>query len=90
MKQKFSGVVVLIFCLGFYLQAQQNQPKITLVPVVGPVYMLQGGGGNIGLVADAVGMLMVDAMFERVAGEIREAAKSLPGGDRVRFLVNTH
>ena len=90
MKQKFSGVVVLIFCLGFYLQAQQNQPKITLVPVVGPVYMLQGGGGNIGLVADAVGMLMVDAMFERVAGEIREAVKTLPGGDRVRILVNTH
>jgi len=80
----------LIFCLGSYLQAQQNPPKITLVPVAGPVYMLQGGGGNIGIVADAVGMLMIDAMFERMAGEIREAIKSLPGGDRVRLLINTH
>ena len=25
-----------------------------------------------------------------MAGEIREAIKSLPGGDRVRLLVNTH
>ncbi|MGD1010802.1 MAG: MBL fold metallo-hydrolase [Candidatus Aminicenantales bacterium] len=90
MKRKYSGIIVLIFCLGSYLQAQQNPPKITLVPVAGPVYMLQGGGGNIGIVADAVGMLMIDAMFERMAGEIREAIKSLPGGDRVRLLINTH
>jgi glyoxylase-like metal-dependent hydrolase (beta-lactamase superfamily II) len=90
MKRKFSAVVVFVFCRGFSLQAQQNPPKITLVPVAGPVYLLQGGGGNIGLVADATGIFMIDAMFERVAGEIREAAKSLPGGDRVRFLVNTH
>jgi glyoxylase-like metal-dependent hydrolase (beta-lactamase superfamily II) len=90
MKRKHSGIIVLIFCLGSYLQAQQNPPKITLVPVAGPVYMLQGGGGNIGIVADAAGMFMIDAMFERAAGEIREAVKSLPGGDRVRVLVNTH
>jgi len=90
MKRISSGIIVLIFCLGPYLQAQQNPPKITLVPVAGPVSMLQGGGGNIGIVADAAGMFMIDAMFERMAGEIREAIKSLPGGDRVRLLINTH
>jgi cyclase len=89
-KRKFSAVVVLIFCLGLCLQARQNPPKIALVPVAGPVTMLQGGGGNIGIVADAAGILMIDAMFERAIGEIREAVKSLPGGDRVRVLVNTH
>lgn len=90
MKRKYSGILILIFCLGPCLQAQQNPPEITLVPVAGPVYMLQGGGGNIGIVADAAGMFMTDAMFEGVAGEIREAIKSLPGGDRMRMLVNTH
>lgn len=90
MKRKFSAVVVTFFCLGFYLRAQQNPPKITLVPVAGPVYMLQGSGGNIGIVADAAGVIMIDAMFERGAGEIRETVKALPGGDRVRVLVNTH
>ena len=90
MKRKFSAVVVLVFCLGFYVQAQQTPPKVTLVPVAGPVYMLQGSGGNIGIVADAAGIFMIDAMFERVTGEIREAIKSLPGGDRVRVLLNTH
>lgn len=90
MKRKFSAVVVLLFCFGSYLRAQQNPPKITLVPVAGPVYALQGSGGNIGIVADVVGIFMIDAMFERAAGEIREAVKTLPGGDRVRILVNTH
>jgi glyoxylase-like metal-dependent hydrolase (beta-lactamase superfamily II) len=88
--RKLSAVAVLIFCLGFYLQAQQNQPKIALVPVAGPVYMLQGGGGNIGIVADAAGLFMIDAMFERAAGAIREALSSLPGGAKVRALLNTH
>jgi hypothetical protein len=70
------AVVILIFCLGASLQAQPNPPKITLVPVAGPVFMLQGGGGNIGIVADAAGMFMIDAMFERAIGEIR--AEGLP------------
>jgi len=90
MKRKHSGVFILIFCLACFLQAQQSPPKITLVPVAGPVFMLQGGGGNIGIVADAAGIVMIDAMFERAAGEIREAVKSLPGADRIRLLVNTH
>jgi cyclase len=90
MKRKYSAVAISLFCLGFFLRAQQNPPKITLVPVAGPVTMLQGGGGNIGIVADAAGIFMIDAMFERGAGEIREAFKTLPGGGRVRVLVNTH
>jgi glyoxylase-like metal-dependent hydrolase (beta-lactamase superfamily II) len=52
--------------------------------------MLQGDGGNIGIMADPEGVLMVDSMYQRSANRIRAAIKSLPGGDKVRFLVNTH
>jgi glyoxylase-like metal-dependent hydrolase (beta-lactamase superfamily II) len=52
--------------------------------------MLQGGGGNVGVVADPAGVFMIDAMEEATAGAIREAIKSLSGGDRIRILVNTH
>ncbi len=64
--------------------AQQSQARITILPVAGPVYMLQGGGGNIGAVADPAGMLLIDAMEKPVADQIRAAIRSLPGGDRVR------
>ena len=72
------------------VQAQQNRIEISLTPVAGPVYMLQGGGGNIGVVADPLGVLMIDAMETPSSDQIRAAIKSLPGGDRVRVLVDTH
>jgi cyclase len=83
--------LVAILLLATGLQAQQGQPKVNLVPVAGPLYMLQeGGAGNVGVVADPAGVFMVDAMVEADAGAIREAIKSLPGGDHVRILLNTH
>lgn len=72
------------------LSGQQAPPKIELVPVAGSVHMLQGGGGNIGVVADEAGLVLIDAMFERVADGVRAALKDLPGGGLVRVLVNTH
>ena len=56
MKRRLLAIVAFVFCLGFSLQPQQDPAKITLVPVAGPVFMLQGGGGNIGIVADAAGV----------------------------------
>jgi cyclase len=80
----------LAFCWTLGSPAQQAAPKIELVNVAGPLYMLQGGGGNVGVVADAAGLLLIDALFERAADGLRQAVKSVPGGDHVRLLVNTH
>jgi cyclase len=82
--------VTTILCIPVLLKAQQAQVKFTLTPVAGQVYMLQGDGGNVGVLADPSGVLMVDSMYQRSAPQIRAAIKALPGGDRVRFLVNTH
>lgn len=72
------------------LSGQGNPPKLELKQVAGSVYMISGDGGNIGLITDPAGLLMIDAMEEPVAGQIRALVRSLPGGDQVRFLVNTH
>jgi glyoxylase-like metal-dependent hydrolase (beta-lactamase superfamily II) len=91
MKRLIPGAFFLIFGLAISLQAQQNQPKLSIIPVAGPVYMLgAGSNGNVGIVADPAGVFMIDAMEEEMAGQIRAAIRSLPGGDRVRVLVNTH
>jgi len=91
MKRLIPGAFFLIFGLTISLQAQQNQPKLSIIPVAGPVYMLgAGGNGNVGIVTDPAGVFMIDAMEEEMAGQIRAAIRSLPGGDRVRVLVNTH
>jgi len=91
MKRLNPGAFFLILGLTVCLQAQQNQPKLSIIPVAGPVYMLEAGGnGNVGIVADPVGVFMIDAMEEEMAGQIRAAIRPVPGGDRVRVLVNTH
>ena len=92
MKRKGWLVLPGILGLAFFARAQGQQapPPVALVPVAGPVYMLEGGGGNIGVVADETGLVLIDAMFERSAEGIRQAVKALAGGGRVRVLVNTH
>jgi len=90
MRQKTVNVLFSILFLSIFLSSQQSPPQINLVPVAGPVYMLEGAGGNIGVVADDAGLFMIDAMYEQVAGAIREAVKPLAGGARVRVLLNTH
>ena len=92
MKRNTLGILVIGFGLVICLRAQQKEPfAVTVIPVAGPVYMLESGGnGNVGVVADPDGILMIDAMEEEMAGRLRAALKPLPGGDRVRVLVNTH
>ena len=90
MKQTKLIVLLTALFVPALLQAQ-NQMQVTRVPVAGPVYMLQGsGGGNVGVIADPSGVILIDAMDERSAGQIRAAVKDLPGGNHVRFLINTH
>jgi cyclase len=83
-------LIISILSMPVFLCAQQGQQKITTIPVAGPIYMLQGGGGNIGVIADSAGVFMIDAMDERSADQIRTAIKALPGGDKIRIVINTH
>jgi len=81
-------ILCMLFCLPALLPAQQA--KTAAVPVAGPIFMIQGEGGNIGVIADPAGSIMIDSMYERSAAQIRSALKAVPGGEKIRFLINTH
>jgi len=84
MKSAAFTVFLLLLCVPAF-------PQITSAPVAGPVYMLQGpGGGNVGVIADLSGVIVIDSMDQKSAGQIRESIRKLPGGGQVRMLVNTH
>jgi cyclase len=87
---RFLKIAAAVVAVTALVPAQQAPPRARLVPVAGPLSMVEGSGGNIGVVADEAGLLMIDAQFEASAGAVREALKPLPGGGRVRILVNTH
>ena len=91
MKRVFPTACIALIALAASLQAQQPEAEFKLTPVAGQVYLLQGeGAGNVGVLADPAGMILIDSMFQRSAPSIRKAIQSLPGGDKVRFLINTH
>ena len=91
MKRLILTFVVSMLCIPAFLPAQQGPVKITTTQVAGPVYMLESGGaGNIGVIADPGGVYIIDSMYERFADQIRAALKTLPGGDKIRCIINTH
>jgi len=70
------------------LCAQQGDVKT--IPVEGPVYMLEGGGGgNIGVLTTPSGLVVIDAMMANSSEQIKNALRAI-GGDNIRYLINTH
>ena len=58
-------------------------------PVRGAVHMLSGSGGNIGLLADRDGLLLVDAGIAVSQAKIERALANLSPGP-VKYVINTH
>ncbi len=65
--------------------------ELRIVPVAGNVYMIQrpGGGGNVGVLVGAEGVLLVDAMFAPLADKLVAAVGEVTSSE-IRFLINTH
>lgn len=57
--------------------------------ISGPVYMLTGRGGNIGLCAGEDGVFMIDDQYAPMTPAIRQAMAQVTT-DPVRFILNTH
>jgi glyoxylase-like metal-dependent hydrolase (beta-lactamase superfamily II) len=81
---------VLVVALGAAVGAQAPAAKVTRMPVAGPVSVLIGPAGNVGVVADPAGVVLIDAMEAPLADEMRAAIAALPGGRHVRMVINTH
>jgi len=68
--------------------AQQDVPAKTQ-NVSGPVHMIEGSGGNIGVSAGEDGLLIIDTQFANMAGKITAELEKLNKGP-LKFVVNTH
>jgi len=69
---------------------QQAQPTpITTTDLGDGLYMLQGRGGNIGVLAGDDGVFVIDSQYADMAPGILSAIDDI-AGDSPRYLVNTH
>ncbi|MFF3559483.1 MBL fold metallo-hydrolase [Streptomyces sp. NPDC002574] len=71
------------------INAAAARDPITVKPLRGGVYLLQGSGGNIGVLPSRDGAFMVDAGIAVSRQKMESALRKL-GASRIRYLVNTH
>ena len=82
--------ITFIYLLSFATQADDHAPaKIKTHSVAGNVYMLEGDGGNIGVLATSEGLLLVDNKFKPLAKEIEQSMKKIVDKP-LKYIINTH
>jgi len=74
---------------GAHAAPAPQDPTLVVTAVAGPVSMLEGRGGNVGLSIGEDGVLMVDDQFADVAPAIEEEIARRTSRP-LRFLLNTH
>lgn len=85
-------IVLTLLCLCTALlvaQGRFDKVEIKATKVADGIYMLEGSGGNIGVITGEDGVLMIDSQFAPLSEKIKAAIAKLSTSD-VKFLVNTH
>lgn len=63
--------------------------EVKAIPVAGPVYMLVGSGGNIGVSAGSDGLLLVDDQYAPLAKKIMASLSDI-SDKSPSYIINTH
>lgn len=70
-------------------QADLSEVQMKTIHVAGPVYMLVGSGGNLGVSAGPDGVLLIDDQFAPLSEKILAAVERI-SPNPLRFVLNTH
>ena len=82
--------VILLFATSLTVTAQNfDSVNIKTTKVAGSVYMLEGAGGNIGVLIGNDGVILVDDQFAPLSEKIKKAIASI-SDKPIKFIVNTH
>ena len=85
---KISILFLIIATPVFAFQNMENV-EIKVKQVSDHVYMLQGAGGNIGVLTGKDGVFMIDDQFAPLSQKIKNAIATI-SEEPIRFLINTH
>ena len=88
-KQYFLSVIGLSLMATAAQARDFSDVEIKVKNAAGQVYMLEGAGGNIGVLATEQGLLLVDDQFSPLAKKIETAMKGI-ADQPLKYVVNTH
>jgi cyclase len=87
--RRFALLLAVIVAPVAGAQQDFSQVKVTVTPVAGGIYMLQGAGGNIGLSVGQDNAFVIDDEYAPLTARIKAAIATVTPKP-VRFVVNTH
>ena len=64
--------------------------KIAVARVTDSIALLSGGGGNVLALSTPEGLVVVDSGTAAAAADLKAALGTLPNGNQIRTLFNTH
>ena len=82
----------LMYLVGFTAFSQSNSLKSNnskFLNVEGNIYMIEGQGGNIGMILGNDGILLIDDQFEEGVPSLLKDIKNL-SKKPIKYLINTH
>jgi len=82
-------IVVLLFASCSATAQNFDSVEIKTSKVSGPVYVLEGSGGNIGVLVGNDGVMLVDDEFAPLSEKIKKAIGAI-SDKPIRFIINTH
>ena len=90
-KKSLVAITILLSAVVSVSTSAQEmaEAEITVQAAAGNVYMLQGPGGNIGILATDKGLLLVDDKFAPLAEKIEAAMKGIEDKE-LKYVINTH
>ncbi len=90
MRNHFATIALGVFISSpLFAFQDMKEVQIEIVPVNENVYMLQGAGGNIGVLTGEDGIFMIDDKFAELSDIILTKLKTL-SDQPVKYLVNSH
>ncbi len=93
MKTLFSIITVFILTISGTVNAgdhHNKSPSYKSTQLTDNIYMLQGKGGNLGLLKGKDGLLLIDADYSVMSDALKSELSKYGGMNNLNYLINTH
>lgn len=92
-KRFISVVSTMVLFLPLTVSAEnhhENSPSFKSTKLTSNIYMLQGKGGNLGLIKGKQGILLIDADYKVMSDALKSELSNHGGVNKLSYLLNTH
>ncbi|WP_299179272.1 MBL fold metallo-hydrolase [uncultured Neptuniibacter sp.] len=84
------SLLLLIPISGYSENHHQADKEFKVTQLTDRISMLQGRGGNIGVLSGEQGILMIDDDYKVMSSALQKALSPFGGEEKLTYIVNTH